>query len=146
MSYIRSLSNPEGLYVFSTDHDKTKKAVVCLIPGWNYKHTNFNNNDPMYVPQAVFDQAVRRWDAFEPDDGVTLKGFSIRQVHVFTDTGKPVPKGFNPLKSKRDAEFLIRVAYRKKWMLLWRVTWAYVVHNAMSDHRKPRSKKTRPKQ
>jgi hypothetical protein len=136
VSYIRATSSPEGLYAFSTRHEKTGRAIVELIPAWEYKLTNANNDHPLVVPQAVFDTAVKLWDDedYEDDVGVKHKGFSIREVHVYSD-GSPVPTSV-ALSTKRKTEFLVRVAYRDKWMLLWRVTWAYVVHNAMSEFRR----------
>lgn len=143
MSYIRAGSNPEGLYAFSTDNDKGK-AVVELIPGWRYKLANCNNETPMLVPQAVFDKAVKLWDN-RGEDRVNYKGFSIREVYVFADDGSPVPKDFCPFESKREAGFLIRLSYKGKWMLLWKVTWAYVVHNVLSEFRWPKTKPPKKK-
>ena len=150
MSYIRAGSNPEGLYVFSAADDRDGKTKVHLIPGWKYSLKNIGNGEPMCVPQAVFNKGVRLWSNC-PDEmaGVKHEGFSIKEVHVFLDDGDPkkysvVPRKYNacdPEKGGRETEFLVRVAYKRKWMLLWRVTWAYVVHNALSEFRRPKKSK-----
>ncbi len=145
MSYIRATSNPEGLYVISVNSDKTGRPVVELIPGWEYKLTNANNDHPMTVPQGVFDKVMKAWEDGDHEAGVKHKGFVAREVVVYLDDGSPVSKKQRPAHELRDrfhgkpmrrSERMIRVSYRGRWMLLWGVTWAFVVHNATSELRR----------
>lgn len=149
MSYIRATSNPEGLYVISVNSDKTGRPVVELIPGWEYKLTNANNDHPMTVPQGVFDELMKAWENGDHEAGVKHKGFVAREVHVYSDDGSLVTAKQSKArvqaqaavdrfhgKPMRKTEHMIRVSYRGRWMLLWGVTWAFVVHNATSELRR----------
>ncbi len=131
MSYIRSGSNPEGLYIFSTQGPKGRLHVEVLV-GWFHKLTNITNDSPMLVPQGVFDRAAVMWD----DDGekASYKGFKVEEVHVYEDDGSPVPKKRSikaSLEDKRRSFFGVKVSYKGKWVIVWRVTWAYVVRNVL---------------
>lgn len=138
MSYIRATSGPEGLYAFQAADDRGRMKVH-MIPGHAWPLTNASNDHPILVPPATFEKAVGRWEeCSDGEDGVREQGLEIREVHVFADDGKPVPKNFNALaKDARKAEFMIRVSFRGRWVLLWRVTWAYVVHNVLGDRCEP---------
>ncbi len=136
MSYIRALSNPEGLYAY-TDAE-TKDMVRIHYGGFDGgdRFCNFPAWPGMLVPRRTFEAACARWVERRPER-LSLRGLSIREVRVFED-GRRVPKGHKGLGKKRVLH-LVEVRYRRKWMLLWTVTWHYVATNAAKriDHGAP---------
>lgn len=146
MSYIRCLSNPEGLYIWSgTDN------LVHIIHNVPKPHSS--GLDGFTVPWRVFENGTKNWKkAYEPDQ-FQYRGMRIDELHVFEKTGKIVPdlspcnrgcvkedkNSFRPcvrcfnkyyvnaLKSR----YIIRLSYKNHFVHLWRVTWAYVVENVI---------------
>lgn len=133
MSFIRCLSNPEGLYVWS-DVDGT---VHIHYGGRKRPKPPLSKGDDMCVPYRDFMRACQKWDGWEDD--VRVNGFRIKEEHVYLKTGKPVPNmdrwkkvsAYCDHMKKNPAEFLIRVSYKGNFVYLWRVTWQYVVSNAV---------------
>lgn len=151
MSYIRCLSNPEGLYIIGTycnfGKGRSRPGIQAWI-GHDFKLTNLNETEcgSMIVPMAAFLGVVKRCDGGYTD--VTHRGFSAKEVHVFEDDGSDLPADWDCLKDVREnlegrptrkTRYGIRLSYGDKWMVLWRTTWAYVVHNAESDVDDPKA-------
>ncbi len=131
MSYIRCLSNPEGLYVWG------QETTVEIAPGHHWKHTNIPKGHTLSVPTSVFHGFAER---HQHDDEGKFRGFEAKEVVVYESDGKPVPKQSikEQIFDKKRHWFAIRVSYRGKWVLLWRVTWEYLLNDA-----RIRVKKTR---
>lgn len=132
MSFIRCLSNPEGLYVWS-DVDGT---VHIHYGGRKKPKPPLSKGDDMRVPYRTFMRVCKKWDGWEDD--VRVNGFRVKEEHVFLKTGKPVPSdlyanvtAYAKHMDKHPAEYLIRVSYKGNFVYLWRVTWQYVVSNAV---------------
>jgi len=85
MSYIRSTSNPEGLYVYSDGEFVNIHIDPAFARGPDVKHG-------LRIPQEVFDTACKKWHKTWSD--TEHEGFSIEEVHVFEDDLTPVPEGF----------------------------------------------------
>lgn len=141
MSYIRSTSNPEGLYIYTALDDKDRPMVHVHASNKKHRLKNFGSDgDILLIPPKIFTKAVKLWDQeADHEIGVKHEGLSVREVFANPDTlefwrnkRKAVPDGF---------EFMVKVAYKRKWVCLWGVTWAYVVHNVLSEHRKPKKRK-----
>lgn len=148
MSYIRSTSNPERLYVWA-DVDGT----VHLHYGGPYRvKPPLSKGEELRVPYKTFVRAVRHWDEsgrYKTD----INGFKIEEIHVYLKTGKRVPEFKNNKDAiryldevkKKPSEYKIRVSYRGNFIHLWSVTWQYVVNNVMERETKRHRLRNRAK-
>lgn len=135
MSYIRSLSNPEGLYIFGSNGIHIYhglKPPLCSEKSW-----------PIVIPESDFYRVCHAWD-HGPDQWkgpAYSRDFSAREELIFVNTGKRVPDDVASMRrsmkdlfkgKKRPLErFVIRLQYKKKYIMIWRVTWHYVVENVV---------------
>lgn len=98
MSYIRSLSNPEGLYIFGS------KSGVEIYGPWKEDNSHFH-----LVPYEV-------WDGFcsefvkEYDDELEYMGMSITYE-----------------KRKDGSDFKYYLKYEDWELEMWAVTWDYII-------------------
>jgi hypothetical protein len=142
MSFIRSLSNPEGLYIYNTMedlvwiHHSVKPPLASKSSEDHIPHT-------FSVPERDFLAIGRKWARnfwnYDTDEICRSGKLTVGEVHVFMDTGKKVHKGwvhrhFFERRSRR-TEFLIKLAYGKHYVMMWRTTWHYIVHSIL-DHLK----------
>lgn len=88
------------------------------------------------VPAKVFEDTCRQWakhHGYPPSEKTSKRGLIVEEMHVFTDTGLPVPATRSAKemfkKNARRTEFLIRFSYKKQFFFMWRVTWLYVIRN-----------------
>lgn len=148
MSYIRCLSNPEGLYAWSNGqtvhlwHNVKKPLSSGSRP--NEKFPSYE----ILVPEKIFHKVCFLWgEDFERP--VSFRGARVEEVHVYTKTGKKVPDLplVKFLKDRRAKAFLIRFSYKGEFFMMWDVTWEYVVRNAIRqrDWDKERSREARKK-
>ena len=120
MSYIRSTSNPEGLYIWGGARGR---ITICHNV---HKPLASRTNGSFEIPCHIFHGLCRKWaEAF--DERATYRGATAERVHVLLHTGKTVPKMFDPFRSKAKAEFLIKVSYGEHFLHMWTVTWEYIV-------------------
>jgi len=137
MSFIRSFSNPENLYVVALEDgiNLMHRVKPPLASAW----PKDGNNALMIVPHLPFWAVCQLWEAggMDPPPGkdgqwATHQGFTAEEIHVYTDTGKPVTgrMPFTALFTSRPHEWLVRLSYRRQFVFLWRVTWEYVVRDA----------------
>ena len=134
MSYIRCLSNPEGLYVYASDNGVN--IHHCLRPPFSSKDTKGKLERTIVVPEKLFFDACHRWDhgPTQWTGPVSLKDLIIKEEHVFEDDGTVVPSEWNPFsKSQKHRKTCYRIIfkYKSQYIMLWRVTWDYVVKNAV---------------
>ena len=132
MSYIRCLSNPEGLYAWS-DGNTTHlwhnvKRPLSSGEKPNKKFPSFE----ILVPTKIFDKVCFLWD--ECEQPASYRGARAEEVYVYTKTGKKVPskqslKKF--FKDKRASRVLIKFSYKGQFFMMWDVTWEYVVRSAV---------------
>ena len=117
MSYIRSTSNPEGLYIFCTGKE------VCICYHRRALGNNSTKDDALQfnVPTKVFHEVGRKWynHEFEEDrDAVEFQGF--RAELKWVDIGKV-------------REHQVVLSYAGHEIYLWEVTWHYVVEAIMEE-------------
>lgn len=140
MSYIRCLSNPEALYIWG---DADGFANIChnVKPPLSSPWPKDGNTPLFQVPIKAFEKAALRWYGSGKDD-VTIDGFRVQMVSVFVKTGMRVPKNLDILTDRRRHELLVRISYKRHFVHLWDVTWAYVVRSveAHQPFHKPRKK------
>jgi hypothetical protein len=136
MSYIRSTSNPEALYIWD---DGTMANVSHGVPKPHSSETLFR------IPSAVFRKCLKKWDG--SGDPVSFQGMTVEELNVDRKTAKTIPpaspcrrgckkegNGFIPCKrcsrrfwkDIRRGKYVIRLSYKKDFVDLWRVTWDYV--------------------
>lgn len=138
MSYIRCLSNPESLYVYSDGKDV--HIIHHVRPphssGWNF-----------VIPHKAFETALNKF--MKSSGPVKYAGVSVQELHINKKTGavieaeKPCKRGCKrimngwvpcrPCSRKRleqlDREpgwFCIRLSYKKHFVNLWQVTFDYM--------------------
>ncbi len=133
MSYIRSTSNPEGLYVFTSKEGVTLAHSVKppLASTWPKN----GSNPVMIIPERLFLSVCKTWNRTYACNGVSRRGLKIREVHVFVKTGKRVQRltAKSIMMPSGSSEFFIRIDYKGKFVHLWRVTWDSVVRSASID-------------
>lgn len=127
MSFIRCTSNPERLYVWSGD-----EGVTINWAGRGAPKPPFAKGEEIVVPWKTFYKAAVQWDDFQESN---YRGFRVKEMHLFWDTGKLVPGSYDILtaKPRRETDFLYRISYKDKFVFVWKVTWAYVVHQVIEQ-------------
>lgn len=132
MSIIRCLSNPEELYVY---HDCSGPIVIsckAVLDRWG-------NPEMIEVPAKSFYRACQKWrdgifDMY--DEGVSHRGIIVREVPVYSKSRRIVPKaalqgGILKRAGMAEYNYQIMFQYKKYRIFMWRVTWAYIVNNAV---------------
>ena len=138
MSYIRSGSNPEGLYIIGTSMRGHNYAEVMLP----------NGGEIIWIPAAVFHEVCRRWEHANDDDDVRYRGMRAREVWMHElKCGKVIPESefsreftqWLKRPAKRGPRNIrqVEVSYKGKRFWCWRVTWEYIVRDANSEGRNP---------
>lgn len=141
MSLIRSLSNPESLYIWGDANGYN----LChrVKPPLSSKWPPDGNTPRIQIPVKVFERACLKWKDAGGwlDDRVEIQGFVVEMVHVNIKTGRKSPKlTLKNMLKELPTEFLIRLSYKRQFVHLWDVTWTYVVNNV--EARKPRRKRS----
>jgi len=149
MSYIRSTSNPERLYIYATIDNTVhihhgvrpplsspwkKQFLYKTVSKGDKKRrvkTGQRYAEPplIVVPTHIFEHVCRRWRETYGQEHVAYRGLVVEEVHIHTDTGRPVPKNQRRLAGLAEMlrrAFLIRLAYKGQFFCMWRVTWEYV--------------------
>jgi hypothetical protein len=134
VSYIRCLSNPEGLYMW---HDVSGKVAMCCSAILD-KH---GNPKVLYFPAKDFFKAVRLWED-NYGEPVKVGDIELREVWVNVKTGriredpknrkeamKSVRRMFRKSAAKYDLKILFR--YKRERIFMWQVTWEYAVNQVL---------------
>lgn len=135
MSFIRSTSNPESLYVYDDVNGYIQwywhpKAPLRSAPGM------------MQVPPKAFYAACRQWvkkACFGLKCRVSVDGFTIEADNFYTKTGKRARMHGTVLEwmhDKKQRNYLIRVSYKKNVVHMWAVTWECIVDRFHLDEYK----------
>lgn len=131
MSFIRSLSNPEGLYIFGG------MDGIEIATGNGWKLSNIGPDNPsMVVPYDAFIKVCEDWD--QNADSAEADGFFAGEQHIWADTGELVDPETDPIQqwftgNRRESRYAIKLSYGDKFCFLWSVTWQYVVAKALHD-------------
>ena len=166
MSYIRCLSNPEGLYIWSDVDGTVKIAHTVKAPlssswpvdmlsetmsfrsrGTQIQKVIRRHNPPkpvgrpplISVPRKSFERVCRQW--IKDEDDISFRGISVRELMVDIKTGQPIEH--IPMANR--AAHLIRFQYKDQWFYMWRVTWAYVCHDIERRDRWEQEHSRRPR-
>lgn len=137
MSYIRRLSNPEGMYIYGGPDGVWINHNVK--PPLASKETDDGCSPHFVVPSRDFDRLGLKWDKdWSYDEHVRSGKLAAQQVHVYLDTGKPVEKDrferfFTKGYGKRPSAFLVKLSCGRHFVMMWRVTWHYIVQSIV-DH------------
>jgi len=102
MSLIRSISNPEELYIVG---DSLTHYTICMGSEFRKK-----------VPVDDFDVLMKKWD----DDD-----FGDEDNEVVKCNGLKIEFG------KFDSDWKIRLSYEDWFIDMWLVTWEYIVKNGI---------------
>ena len=114
MSYIRCLSNPEGLYIFDDG-----------------KNMNFAIGDKLQIiPSGYFNSFItaylKKENAWREDD-FTWGKISIKEVFVLH---KKKPDDFQKFLKVKPGSYKYELRYNGKLIArMWHVTWCYIVNN-----------------
>lgn len=138
MSFIRCLSNPESLYVWSTGENV---YFAHHVKKPNSSGANFD------IPDDIFRACARKW-VKNFGDLVSHRGMRVEEVVVDQRTGKIIPPakpcargcikkpngfimcrpcGKKWTKAHKNSWWPIQVSYKKHFIRLWRVTWEYMI-------------------
>jgi hypothetical protein len=117
MSYIRSTSNPERLYIWGDGKD------VHIVTKNFYEH----------ISQKTFDGFLLKYHK-EYGDVVTYKGISIKEVWVVK---KHKCNKWCKMKNKKTGKLIfgcpvdlkIRLSYKDWHFDMWEVTWKYIANH-----------------
>lgn len=133
MSFIRCWTNPEGLYVWDDINGYVAIAHTLNKPFCSFNDTKFVE-DQIQVPRREFYGVCKQWDNSSYKTA-KYKDFSAEEVEIFDDNGEIVPEDYDYLNPThgRKTSYRIKVQYKKEFVYLWRVTWEYVVKNAVKD-------------
>lgn len=99
MSYIRSTSNPEGLYAWATED------TVYL------KENHLTENE---IPRQIFETAIKK-HLKNGEEDVIYKSFSIGETWEKDKFGVNLPK--------------VIISYKDWSYTMWYVTWFYIIKN-----------------
>lgn len=133
MSYIRCLSNPEGLYIFVSDYGIN--ISHNLNPPFSSEPSRRDFITDIIVPEKVFFEGCHRWDHGPNVEGtVKVGGLLIQERQIYEKTGKKVQENRSIrsiYKDKAKRRMVIFFKYKAQFIMLWRVTWQYVVGNVL---------------
>lgn len=107
MSHIRASSNPEGLYVYD---DVDRNTYIYS-----------READCIKMPSSVFRRAVKKGPKNFREEKASFRGFSIEEMWI------PTLGHVRIVNEPR-----IRLSYKDKHVLLWPVTWDYVVNSVLA--------------
>jgi hypothetical protein len=102
MSYIRSGSNPEKLYIWG-DGDNVTIAEGSL-PAWN-------------IPKLDFHSLLRKYERRFHDCPCEYRGIEVTEVWV-------------------DEECKIKLSYKYHSVIMWDVTWEFIVNGFINKNKK----------
>lgn len=112
MSYIRSGSNPESLYVYGTED----RVYICegSLPNW-------------FIPLKDFNSILRKYHRLFHEAPVTYKGLKIEEVWVDEKNNERDGEYYDPTIDKL-LNCKIKLSYNENSVIMWDVTWEYIVN------------------
>jgi len=110
MSYIRSSSNPEGLYIWGG-----QDSVEISVKG----------NDVWKIPYDVFNGLIKKFHRNFHDYPCKYKGAQVEEVWVCDEQADQ-----NDITSVIvNSRSKIKFTYMDKYITMWDVTWEYIVNS-----------------
>jgi hypothetical protein len=111
MSYIRSGSNPEKLYIVGTGKN------VEIMEG---------NKDVWYIPPIVFNGLIKRYNRTSHEFPCSYKGAKVEEVWVDHNNREETDTTFNPI-SGHSLDCKVKLTYEDHCVYMWLVTWEHIV-------------------
>jgi len=109
MSYIRSGSNPEKLYIWGGIEDAT------IAEG---------SKDTWNIPLNIFNGLIKKFHRRFHDYPCQYKGAQVEEVWVDEDGNEGV------LNSHlKRLECKVKLSYEDHFVIMWDVTWEYIVYS-----------------
>ncbi len=134
MSLIRALSNPEGMYV--TQSGIRGRACYEITSGCDWPKVLSNcgpDDSAMVVPKLSFERLCKKAE-YVDETPVSVRGIAVVEIVVDTKTGQGIEADILDRKKWKNAIFGIRLSYKDKFVVLYRVTWEYIRRNALERH------------
>ena len=124
MSYIRCLSNPEGLYIYGSSRGKIEIAT--------------GNCEVCSIPRHIFNGIMLRW--LNSRSNVSYRGAHLEEVHIerLDSNGKKIPlDDFWAKLSGGEGDVFERIyqwrlTYKGWSVYMWEVTLFYIASNVQS--------------
>lgn len=138
MSYIRSGSNPEGLYILGSaeaiefywnDSRGSHQEAFC-------SHSDWNGFWKLFLEDEYLDP-----ERNEDEPSISFGDLSVREVPYDFDQHivlpeYPMPTAANPdAWKKRNIGFQVELKVGDKSIFMWRTTWQYLYENALQEGR-----------
>jgi hypothetical protein len=117
MSYIRSGSNPEQLYIWG---DGTNVFVV---------------KGPIKVgsiPKEILHEIIRKYDSSGHDGNIEHEGAELKEVWVDSNEKELLPNLKEHTGYDRPFNCKLRLSYNGWYINMWYVTWFYIVSTNLS--------------
>jgi hypothetical protein len=129
VSYIRSTSNPESLYV-TTSTDGMGTDMVSISHG---VQAPLSDGADFAATMESFRRVCQKWA--DGNEDASSGGFSAKEVHVEVSTGKRARTrdSLAEFLKRPASEMLVRISSGPHYLHLWRVTWDYVVRRVLAD-------------
>lgn len=129
MSYIRSTSNHEGLYIWGDCRGRVHVSHHIAPPlASDGEPTNDRDYQGFTVPRHVFEHVCREWHRRGGAE-VRYRGLRVRELATFLDDGTEATG--EAWMGRRRYNIFVRLEYGAHFLSLWHVTWTYVVNNVV---------------
>ena len=113
MSYIRSTSNPESLYIWSDG----KNANISV--GRSYKSKG-RLEVYFLIPVKTFETLLKKSNGFHK---AKYRGASVKEVYVRSNEKRTK---FDKLMHMWPGDYQMRLSYKNWHVDMWKVTWYYI--------------------
>lgn len=118
MSYIRSSSNPEGLYIWCDIKGSVHLSHIIKSPLSSAAVLPHE----FTIPRYIFEHILKKYDG---QSEVKFRGLKVEERVVNLETGQIYDGAFP--KVKGTYQFMIRLSYKNEFIIMWPVTWDYIV-------------------
>lgn len=115
MSYIRSGSNPEKLYIWGDGENAT--IAEGSKPTWN-------------IPLNIFNGLIRKFHRRFHDYPCQYKGAQVEEVWVFETESGDIEAVKNEVAAYlKPSVPKVKLSYEDHYVIMWDVTWEYIVYS-----------------
>jgi len=125
MSYIRSGSNPENLYIWGGKED-----VEISIGDVVHTHR---------VPVQIFNGLLKKFHRNYHECPCSYKGLKVEEVWVITNDKKEFVREAShddfPCSELESSTIKIKLSYKDWKVYMWDVTWEYIVLSNLKERK-----------
>lgn len=115
MSYIRSWSNPENLYIWGDEENAT--IAEGTKKTWN-------------IPLDIFNGLIKKFHRRYHDYPCQYKGAQVEEVWVYEGDIEVDDMEVNPILTR--SEHKIKLSYEDNYVIMYDVTWEYIVYSNLN--------------